>query len=151
MTSRSNLCMKSISPLFGGDNLSNLKCDLKGISQCNEWKLSFQSSCLFYYYLPLLIVVDAVAAATSSLLPSPLVIESKVSKFQCIIIINYSKTWFVKRFASAIEKFNWFNTWWDHWCVKNFQSMFLEESVFTLIYKPNFVFWKIPTIKIWNK
>ena len=105
--------MKSVSPLFGGD-LSNLKCDLKGISQCNEWKLSFQSSCLFYYYLPLLIVVDAAAAATSSLLPSPLVIESKVSKFQCIIIMNYSKTRFVKRFASTIEKFNWFNTWWDH-------------------------------------
>lgn len=106
--------------------------------QCEGMKLSFQSSCLFYYYhywmwcgccLPLL--------HHFSPSPSSWLLSQKCQKFQCIIIIKLiQKTWFVKRFASAIEKFNWLNNFGGghHWCVKLPKHVFRRVGFYAYIY-----------------
>ena len=108
--------------------------------QCNAmWgNETFISIIMPILLLPLLNVVWMPLATTSSLLSLPLlVIESKVSKFQCIIIIKLiQKTWFVKRFASAIEKFNWLDNFGGghHWCVKLPKHVFRRVGFYAYIY-----------------
>ena len=111
------------------------------LHQCNAmWgNETFISIIMPILLLPLLNVVWMLLATTSSLLSLPLllVIESKVSKFQCIIIIKLiQKTWFVKRFASAIEKFNWLNNFGGghHWCVKLPKHVFRRVGFYAYIY-----------------